>query len=372
MGEQVSSTQLSGGLAFRDLEFACPVCKRAVTECSEAYRCHPCRRDYPIISGIPDFRLKPDPFISIEADREKGFRVLRRCGDSSFAGALDAYYAMTPELPRTLADSYKAHQLAGERIGELTFRELARLGAGLTQESLLLDLGCGAGGFLAAASRGSMPAVGVPVVGVPVVGVDVAFRWLLIARLRLREAGFGALFVCANAEHLPFSPRTFDAVVASDLIEHVPEALPVFQECRRVTRPGGVGYFTTNNRYSLFGEPHVRLWGVGLLPRGLQQQYVRAFRGHAYENVRLLSAREIVGLARNAGLECRDVSPPPLYADHRGRAAAGLAGAYNRVRLMPGFRQVLNWGGPRLQLLCRTNQVTLDSEDEVCPEGENL
>ena len=345
MGGQVSSTQLSGGLAYRDLEFACPVCKRALTECSEAYRCHPCRRDYPIVSGIPDFRLKPDPFISIEADREKGLRVLERCGDSSFAGALDAYYAMTPELPQALADSYKAHQLASERIGELTLEELGRLSVQPTSESLLLDLGCGTGGFLAAASRGSVPAV----------GVDVAFRWLLIARLRLRKAGFDALFVCANAEHLPFSPRTFGTVVASDLIEHVPDPLPVLRECKSVTRPGGVCYFTTNNRYSLLGEPHVRLWGVGLLPRRLQQQYVRRFRGHAYENVRLRSAREIVGLARNAGLDCLDVSPPPLYADHRGRAAAGLASAYNRMRLMPGFRQVLNWGGPRLQMLCRTD-----------------
>ena len=264
---------------------------------------------------------------------------------------------MTPELPQTLADSYKVHQLAGERIGELTFRELARLGAGLTPESLLLDLGCGTGGFLAAASRGSLPAV----------GVDVAFRWLLIARLRLRKAGFDALFVCANAGHFPFSPRTFDAVVAFDLIEHVPDPLPVLRECESVTQPGGVCCFTTNNRYSLLGEPHVRLWGVGLLPRGLQQHYVRGFRDHAYEHVRPRSAREIAGLARNAGLDCRDVSPPPLYADHRGRAAAGLASAYNRVRLMPGFRQVLSWGGPRLQMLCRTNQVTLDNEEEVCP-----
>ena len=217
MGEQVSSKQLNGGLGHRNLEFACPACKGSVDEVNEgaeAFRCHTCRRDYPIISGIPDFRLKPDPFISIENDRNKGLRVLERCGESSFADALDVYYAMTPELPQTLVGSYKAHQLAGERIGELTFRELLRLGVELTQESPLLDLGCGTGGLLAAASRGSMPAV-----GVPVVGVDVAFRWLLIARLRLRKAGFDALFVCANAEHLPFSPRTFGTVVASDLID---------------------------------------------------------------------------------------------------------------------------------------------------------
>ncbi len=353
MGEQVSSKQLNGGLGHRNLEFACPACKGSVDEVNEgaeAFRCHTCRRDYPIISGIPDFRLKPDPFISIENDRNKGLRVLERCGESSFADALDVYYAMTPELPQTLAGSYKAHQLAGERIGELTLRELTRLGVELTQESPLLDLGCGTGGLLAAASRGSMPAV-----GVPVVGVDVAFRWLLIARLRLRKAGVDSLFVCANAEHLPFSPRTFGIVVASDLIEHVPDPLPVLRECESVTRPGGVCYFTTNNRYSLLGEPHVGLWGVGLLACGLQQQYVRAFRGHAYENVRLLSAREIRGFARSAGLRRSQVSPPPLYAEHRGRAAAGLAAVYNRLRLVPGFRQILNWVGPRLQMLCRTH-----------------
>ena len=345
MGEQVSSRQLGGEPGHRALGFACPACKGAVAERGEAYRCERCRRDYPVINGIPDFRLEPDPFISIEDDRAKGLRVLERCGESSFADALDAYYAMTPELPRTLADRYKAHQLAGERIGELTFEELGRLGVERTRDSVLLDLGCGTGGLLAAASGGSVPAV----------GVDVAFRWLLIARLRLRKAGVDALLVCANAEHLPFAARTFHAVVASDLIEHVRDPLPVFRECERATRPGGICYFTTNNRFSLLAEPHVRLWGVGLLPRRLQQRYVRGFRGHPYENVRLRSAHEIRGLARKAGLDSADVSPPPLYAEHRGRAAAGVAGAYNRLRFMPGSRQLLNWGGPRLQMLCRTN-----------------
>ena len=348
MGEQVSSTQLNAGPGHRDLAFACPVCGRAVTEVHEgadAYRCDPCRRDYPIISGISDFRLKADPFISIEDDREKGLRVLERSGDSSFANALDAYYALTPELPRTLADSYKAHQLAGERIGELSLDELSRLGVEPGPESLLLDLGCGTGGFVAAVSRRSVGAV----------GVDVAFRWLLIARLRLNRVGLDATFVCANAEHLPFAPGTFDAIVATDLIEHVPDPLPVLQECARATRPGAACYLTTNNRYSLFGEPHVQLWGVGLLPRGLQQRYVRAFRDHAYENVRLRSAREISALARSAGLHRRQVSPPPLYADHRGQAAARLVRVYNRLRLLPGLRQVLNWVGPRLQMLCRAD-----------------
>jgi SAM-dependent methyltransferase len=39
---------------------------------------------------------------------------------------------------------------------------------------------------------------------------------------------------------LPFAPETFDAVVASSVLEYVDDPVAVLRECRRVLRPGGV------------------------------------------------------------------------------------------------------------------------------------
>jgi SAM-dependent methyltransferase len=39
---------------------------------------------------------------------------------------------------------------------------------------------------------------------------------------------------------LPFAPETFDAVVASSVLEYVDDADVVLRECRRVLRPGGI------------------------------------------------------------------------------------------------------------------------------------
>jgi SAM-dependent methyltransferase len=43
---------------------------------------------------------------------------------------------------------------------------------------------------------------------------------------------------------LPFADRTWDFVVHSDTLEHVPDPLKGLSECRRVLRPGGFCIFT--------------------------------------------------------------------------------------------------------------------------------
>ena len=52
--------------------FVCPACRGPVAREADAYVCAACPRRYPIVLGIPDFRLRPDPWISIEDDRAKG------------------------------------------------------------------------------------------------------------------------------------------------------------------------------------------------------------------------------------------------------------------------------------------------------------
>ena len=136
-----------------------------------------------------------------------------------------------------------------------------------------LELGCGTGGFLVpAAAR------------MPVVGVDVSLAWLITAKKRLEESGLTAPLACACAERLPFPSGSFAFAAAFDVLEHVSQVEPVIAELSRVLRPGGLFVATTPNRFSLSAEPHVGLWGVGLLPRRAMAGYVNWRRGMDYSH----------------------------------------------------------------------------------------
>jgi SAM-dependent methyltransferase len=55
----------------------------------------------------------------------------------------------------------------------------------------------------------------------------------------------------ANAEALPFRDGTFDAVVATEVLEHLDEPRKLFQEASRILRPNGRFLLTTPNREAL-------------------------------------------------------------------------------------------------------------------------
>ena len=309
----------------------CPLCKGPLRAELDAHECDPCGRSYPVLCGIPDFRILPDRYISIDDDRATGARLEEGAPGRDFAGMLDLYWSMTPEVTVNLQAKFRKHQLAEERIGETVLGELGRW------SGPLLDVGCATGGLVAAAARR----------GTAVTGVDVAFRWLVVGKVRLREAGVTAQLVCANAEYLPFPADAFGALTANDLAEHVADPPPVFSECRRVLCPAGAAYFSTNNRYSALPEPHVGVWGVGWLPRALQARYVELISGQPYRNICLRSGPELARHARQARFrDCKlEAAPLSSAPDYRPQAQA----LYRRLR---GWRP-MRWIGPRLQLLCR-------------------
>ena len=132
---------------------------------------------------------------------------------------------------------------------------------------LVLDAGCG----------GGLVAKGLVEAGAIVVGLDQSPRSLEVARRAIARpsAGGGAAqrghFHAAGGrlERLPFADGAFDAVVAADVLEHVPDLPAVVRELGRVLAPGGSFAFDTINRtlWAWF----TALWGaerlLGLLPR---------------------------------------------------------------------------------------------------------
>jgi SAM-dependent methyltransferase len=145
-------------------------------------------------------------------------------------------------------------------------------------------------------------------------------------------------------------------VAASDVIEHVGDPDRFVAEAARVLRPGGLLFLATPNRYSLGLEPHVRLWGVGYLPRGLAERYVRAARKTSYSHVRLLSARGLERLLRSNGLEPEIAIPAVPDASLYSGAELRLVRAYNRARTQRLARPVFHAVGPFFHVFGRKPQ----------------
>lgn len=142
---------------------------------------------------------------------------------------------------------------------------------------LVLDAGCG----------GGLVAKTLAEAGAVVVGLDRSLGSLQVARraagsstgrrLAGSSTGHGAgpeagSFdpVRGQLERLPFADGAFDAVVAADVLEHVPDLPAAVGEISRVLAPGGSLAFDTINR--TFWAWFTVLWGaervLRLVPRG--------------------------------------------------------------------------------------------------------
>jgi SAM-dependent methyltransferase len=330
--------------------YRCPGCGGLLEKWRDRYECKTCRAVYPIVVGIPDFRVYPDPYISLEEDRAKGCHLESAAARLSFADLVAHYYEITPEVPPDLAGKYSAHHVAGVTRGQAILERLRAYDL-LAQDSskttgLDLDLGCGTLGFVAASLSEGLEAI----------GVDIAFRWLVVGRQRLREMGLDdRRLVCACADCLPFPDDRFDLVVAENLIEHTEVPAAALAEVNRVLHPSGAFMARTVNRFALAPEPHVGVWGVGYLPRRWMDRYVRLVKGIPYQHIYLRSCPDLRRMVRSSGLAGVELVYPYMaeqdYAHHT-HTRKTLFQLYIRLgKLFPFLRPVLTLFGPFLDLV---------------------
>lgn len=168
---------------LQPIPLACPRCRGLLAELPSSMACPVCRQSYPLVDGIPCL-----------AD-----------GDAFYEGKW-----VEPDLS---AGSLRNHFVKKERF---FIRELgARRGS-------ILDLGCGGGwGFFAHVGYS--------------VGVDVSVSSLRTARTIYDQVAQAKLGM------LPFPDGSFDYVVSSDVLGHIPltEKDAVLREIYRVLKPGG-------------------------------------------------------------------------------------------------------------------------------------
>lgn len=178
----------------------------------------------------------------------------------------------------------------------------------------VLDIGAGGGLFSASLAAA----------GFEVIGVDASRPSLLAARRHTvrNDDPEAPSYVAGNAMMLPLADRCVDAVVCSEVLEHVASPATLIGEVARVLRPGGVFCFDTPNRtwYARIGLISIAE-NIGWAPRGT----------HDFKH--FLTPAEVHDHLSNAGLSLRDLRGFSLR-----RSPLGALSGYLRRRDIGGFR----------------------------------
>lgn len=155
---------------------------------------------------------------------------LRRRGGThlSFAEACERIYDQS-FYPVVTHFTYALQPSASARLNFV--KEV--VAASPLRRASVADLGCGSGVILSEVLMMKPLWAGW--------GLDISAEAISYARRLAAHKGVGdrAGFGAGNVAHLPYADESLDLIIASEIIEHMPEPGQVIREIRRVLKPGG-------------------------------------------------------------------------------------------------------------------------------------
>ena len=141
----------------------------------------------------------------------------------------------------------------------------------------ILDVGCGGGILTEPLAR----------IGGHVTGLDANCDLIEKAKLRTKEKNLKVDYLCSSIEKYACDNKEkHDAVVASEILEHVTQKKEFLEACVQCLKPGGSVFITTINK-----TPVANVLGIfvaenllGLLPKGTHQ-YEKFIKPHNLEKI---------------------------------------------------------------------------------------
>jgi SAM-dependent methyltransferase len=173
----------------------CPQCRGALIGAGKGVVCSACGRVFPLVDG-----------------------VVRFVPTEGYAGNFGFQWQ---KYSRTQLDNENNH------LSEETFRRKTGFTPQDLSGKLVLDVGCGMGGFAEVASRW----------GARVVGIDLSVAAEVAAR-NLADRDQVRIFQ-ADLFALPFAPESFDFIYSIGVLHHTPNCEQAFKGLVPLLKPGG-------------------------------------------------------------------------------------------------------------------------------------
>ena len=143
---------------------------------------------------------------------------------------------------------------------------------GLKSGDKILDLGCGFGRHAFEAARRGATVVALDAGRDEVEGVAATFAAMVEAG-ELSPENLHVAAVQGDALAIPFPDGTFDRVICSEVLEHIPDDIGAMRELARVLRPGGTMAITVPR----FG-PELINWALSDAYHNVPGGHIRIFR----------------------------------------------------------------------------------------------